>query len=150
MLNICMVNAFILWKESMKKKGTPYKKTQTEFRVDVIRQLVGEAFVDTNDSFNNSLTGEFDCLTGRHFIKRILIPPNCKTGKVFRTCKVCSIAEREFDRRRSLPKRKRTGHETRYECSTCNVLLSISSLFFQLSSQRSGKRPGYQVFLTVK
>ena len=36
MSNICMANAFILWKEHLKKKGEAYKKTQTDFHISVI------------------------------------------------------------------------------------------------------------------
>ena len=136
MLNVCMVNSFILWKEYMKKKGVASKNSQTEFRIDVITKLVGDALVNANE-VNNSFTGEFDRLTGRHFMKRIPVPPDSKSGKVFRTCKVCSIAEREFDHRRKLPKRKRTGHETRYECSSCNVALCVDICFELFHTQKN-------------
>ena len=125
-INICMVNAFILWKEHLKKKGEAYKNTQTDFRVSVMDKLVNNSFETMNDSLddslNNSFVGEFERLAdNKHFLKKIPVPEDSKKGRVFRTCKVCSLAEREFDRIRSLSKRKRTGRETQYECSKVNV-----------------------------
>lgn len=38
LINISMVNAFILWKEHLKSKGEVYKKTQTDFQINVICQ----------------------------------------------------------------------------------------------------------------
>ena len=90
------------------------KKT-TEYRLDVIRKLTN-SLVD-----NNSEVCEFSRLTGRQFLKKIPVPPECKKGKIQRTCKVCSVAEREFDRQQGLPKRKRTGRESCHECSQCKV-----------------------------
>ena len=117
MLNICMVNGFILWIEHLKKKGEAYKNTQTDFRVSVINKLVNNSFEtmkdSLNDSWNNSFVGEFERLAdNKHFLKKIPVPENSKKGRVFRTCKVCSLAEREFSRIRSLPKCKCTGNET--------------------------------------
>ena len=113
MLNICMVNAFILWKEHLKKKGEAYKNTETDCRVSVFYKLVNNSFETMNDSLNNSFVGEFERLVdNKHFLKKIPEPENSKKGGVFRTCKVRSLAEREFDRIRSLPKPKRTGRES--------------------------------------
>ena len=110
MLNICM-NAFILWKEHLKKKGEAYRKTQTDFHISVIDKYSFETMSDSlNDSLNFSFVREFERLAdNKHFLKEIPVPENSKIGRVFRTCKVCSLAEREFDRIRSLPKRKCTG-----------------------------------------
>lgn len=129
MVNICMVNAYILWKEYKRSKDEVYKKSQTEFRIDVIRQMVSGGLVELDETLNNSMTDEFERLVGKHFLKRIPVPEHSTTGKVFRSCKVCSVAEREFTRRQGLPKRKRNGHETRYECSTCHVELCVDNCF---------------------
>ena len=125
---------FILWKEHLKKKGEACKNTQTGFRVSVIDKLVNNSFEtmndSLNDSLNNSFVGEFERLAdNKHFLKKIPVPENSKKRRIFRTCKVCSLAEREFDHIRSLPKRKRTGRETHYDCSKCKVALSIDICF---------------------
>ena len=125
---------FILWKEHLKKKGEAYKNTQTGFRVSVIDKLVNNSFEtmndSLNDSLNNSFVGEFERLAdNKHFLKKIPVTENSKKRRIFRTCKVCSLAEREFDHIRSLPKRKRTGRETHYDCSKCKVALSIDICF---------------------
>ena len=134
MLNICMLNAFILWKEHLKKKGEAYKNTQTDFRVCVTDKLVNNSFEtmsnSLNDSLNNFFVGDFERLAdNKHFRKKIPVPENSKKGRVFQTCKVCSLAEGEFDGIRSLPKRKRTGRETQHEYSKCKVALFIDNCF---------------------
>ena len=121
---------FILWKEHLKKKGEAYENTQTDFRASVINKLVNNSFETMNDSLNNSFVREFERLAdNKHFLKIFPVPENSKKGRVFQTCKVCSLAEREFDRIRSLPKDKRTGHEIQYECSKCKVALCIDNCF---------------------
>ena len=81
------------------------------------------------DLLNNSSTGEYERLYERHFLRKIPVPENNQKGRIYRTCKVCSHAEREFDRVRSLPKRKRTGRETQYECSKYKVALCVENCF---------------------
>ena len=91
MLNICMVNSFILWKEHLKTKGQSYKNTQTDFRFAVIGKLVNNSSETTidesfNDSLNNSFVGEFERLDNtEHFLKRIPVLENSKQDRVRRT-----------------------------------------------------------------
>lgn len=106
---------------------TPFPKKI--MKRDVIRQLANATMADLQDNVNNSITDDYERLAGSHFLRRIAVPEHSKSGKIFRVCTVCSTAQREFDRRRQLPKRKRAGHETRYECSTCNVSLCIDNCF---------------------
>ena len=68
-------------------------------------------------------------LSGRHFIHRIPVPQESKSNIVKRTCKVCSVAERENDRRLGCPKQKRTGRETSYQCEQCKVALCVDKCF---------------------
>ena len=127
MLNICMVNAFILWKEHCKKFGTPYKKSQTDFRVSVIKKLTSK---NMNDSaLNNSVTEDYERLSGRHFLSKIPVPDYVKGTVIQRACRVCCPAEREFHRRRGAGKRKREGKRSTYECKTCQVTLCIDNCF---------------------
>ena len=85
-----------------------------DFCVSVIDKLVNNSF-DTmndslNDSLNNSFVGKSERFTeNKHFLKKIPVPENSKKGRVLRTCEVCLLTERQFDRIRCLPKRKRTG-----------------------------------------
>ena len=145
-----MVNVFILWKEHLKKKSEAYKNAQQIF-VSVIDRLVNNSFETMNDSLddslNNSFVGEFERLAdNKHFLKKISVPENSKKGRVFRTCKVCSLAEREFDRIRSLPKRKRTGRETQYECSKCKVALCIDNCFEIYHTQKDCEKKHKSIF----
>ena len=96
MLNIFMVDAFILWKEHLKKKSEAYKNTQTDFRVSVIDKLVNNSFEIMNDSLddslNNSFVGEFERLAdNKHFLKKIPVPENSKKGKYFEHAKYARL-----------------------------------------------------------
>ena len=125
LLNICIVNAYVLLKEHCKSIGTLYKKTQTDFRVAVIKKLVSE---NMNDAQNNSITEDYERLTGRHFPSNISVP-YVKGTVLQRACRVYCPAEREFHRRRVAGKRKREGNRSVYECKTCNVTLCIDNCF---------------------
>ena len=107
----------------------------------VTAKLVNNSFGTTNDSLNdslnNSFVGEFERLAdNKDFLKKIPVPENSKKGRVSQTCNVCSLTEREFDRIRSLRKRKRTGRETQYECSKCKVALCIDNCFEIFHTQK--------------
>ena len=111
MVNKC---SHSLWKEHLKKKGEAHKNTQRDFRVSVIDKSVNNSFETMNDSLNDSLNNSFVGKSERftenkHFLKKIPVPENSKKERVFRTCKVLLLTERELDRIRCLPKRKRTG-----------------------------------------
>ena len=132
---------FILWKEHLKKKGEAHENTQTDFRAFVINKLVNNSFETMNDSLNDSLNNsfvrEFERLAhNKHFLKKIPVPENSKKGRVFRTCKVCSLAEREFDHIRSLPKHKCTGREIQYECSPNVKLLCALTIVLKSTIHR--------------
>lgn len=127
LINVCMVNAFTLMKTFKSLNGQRYKLSQTEFRLIVIRQLVNSANHVVPENVPQS--NEFERLIGRHFIHKIQVPANVKSIVVKRTCKVCSPAERENDRRLNNAKRKRTGCETIYECEQCKVSLCIEPCF---------------------
>ena len=147
--NICMVNAFILWKEFSASKGKPFKKTQTDYRISVISQLVTGVAIncDAVPLLNRSFTDDYIRLTGRHFPQLINVPEHSKTGKVFRTCKVCTVAGREFVRRSGLPKRKRNGHDTRYECKTCGTALCVDKCFELYHTQKHYAEKYMDMFL---
>ena len=115
------------------------KKNQIDYRLAVIRKLTGslvDTVVDTVVD-NNSEVCDLLRLTGRHFLRKIPVPPECKKGKVQHTCKVCSVGEREFDRLNKLPKRKRAGHESSYECSHCKVALCVDICFELFHTQKN-------------
>ena len=76
---------------------------QIDYRLAVIRKLT-DSLVDTFVD-NNSEVCKLSRLTGRHFLRKIPVPPEYKKGKV------CSFGEREHDRNNKIPKRKRDGSE---------------------------------------
>jgi len=134
-LNVCMVNAFVLFKEYRLKHGLPIKFSHTDFRLAVIRQIVNESV--SFDNVRNRVTADdFERLTGKHFISKIPVPENHKKKSIQRICKVCSTAERQFFRRNGEPKRKRAGHETIYECKLCNVSLCLENCFEIFHTQK--------------
>ena len=138
LLNICMVNAYELYIEHRKKHGLPIKFSHTDFRLNVIRQIVNESA--SHDKIRNNLNNvspdDFERLTGKHFISKIPVPDNYKKKTVQRSCRVCTAAEREFLRRKGEPKRKRAGHETIYECKKCNESLCLDNCFEIFHTQR--------------
>ena len=125
MLNICMVNAFVLWKEHCNKIGQPYKKTHTDFRISVIKKLITEVAVTRNQ--NNLHNEDCETLSGKHFLSKIVPSENIKGTQ--RECRVCCPAEREYNQRRSNVKRQRSGKRSIYECKACDVTLCIDICF---------------------
>ena len=101
LLNVCMVNAYILYREHKIKHNTPIKFSHTDFRLSVIRQLVNLSVSPdrVRNNLNNTTAEDYERLTGRHFLSKIPVPENHKKKSLQRVCKVCSTAEIEFRRR---------------------------------------------------
>ena len=98
LLNVCMVNAYELYKEHRKKQGLPIKFTHTNFCLNVIRQILNETVShdQVRYNLNNVSVEDYELLTGKHFISKIKVPDCYKKKTVQRSCKVCTSAEREF------------------------------------------------------
>ena len=93
LLNLAMVNFFFLYLEWL-KINSKKPVNQNDFRVAVIKQLLGTTIQDRNIRHVAPDNSEFARLTGRHFIQKI------KSDKVKRRgCKVCVPAERLMNSR---------------------------------------------------
>ena len=114
-----MVNSFILYREWLlpcdTTKAELRKVTQTEFRTQVIKQMIaksGDKITPPCIPKCTSAPGlEIQRLTGRHFIQKIIVDRQ-KTC-ISQSCKVCVPAEREEDKRSGVEP-KHTGHESSY------------------------------------
>ena len=53
LLNICMVNSYILYKEWLGLNDKQYNKTQTDFRIQVISKLTDEVISLDNSIISN-------------------------------------------------------------------------------------------------
>ena len=69
MLNLAMVNAYFLYSEWCASKNTD-ALTQTNFRVNVIKQLVASTEKKQNYNVPGTVI-EFTRLIGKHFIEKI-------------------------------------------------------------------------------
>ena len=92
LLNLAMVNAYILYVEYLKQKHPNKKKpTQDDFRVAVIKQLIKPCAgdnVDDTPRHINVIPTENKRLTGRHFLQKIPTPLGKKQSSC--TCVVCA------------------------------------------------------------
>ena len=121
-INLCMINAYILYNEHNKNKNKG-KSTQQDFRLGIIKQLLGETVGKRNTQYyvapNND---EASRLTGRQFPAKWV----SEDGKSKpRACKVCVPAERKLQEGK--PKKQRYG------CENCinvnNVMLACAPSF---------------------
>lgn len=125
LLDICVLNAFYMFKEHQKKTNPAVKLRIMEFRLNLIRQLFENHFTAKNAGKNVARpigggTKDPLRLQGRHFM-RPLPQSETKKRKLLRQCYLCKHTSR------SEPKRK----ETSYECSTCDIALCVHPCFEQ-------------------
>ena len=132
LMNIAMVNSYIMYKAWLSTKPPAKNKrvTQTNFRTNVIQAMIPEAgneFITPTSPRNSSssIGYEVQRLSGRHFPRKIEIV--LKKGAVLknsvsRSCKVYVPAECFMDTQ-AREKRKCPGRETSYECAQCAVSL---------------------------
>ena len=118
-LNLCMVNAFILYNEWCKREGKP-KIKQLLFRRNVIKQIIAQTGVNIPSVPQRS--HQHLRLIEQHFPSSIPQVPGSKR-RVTRAGVVCWPALRKMEERAGLGKRKRPGHESSYECAKCSVSL---------------------------
>ena len=83
LLNICMVNPYILEKECFGSNDKQYNNTHTDFRIQVISKLTDEGIYLDDLTITNQSTEAFNRLTGRHFPKKIPVPPASKSNNLF-------------------------------------------------------------------
>ena len=106
-LNLCMVNAFILYNEWCKRECKP-KIKQLLFHRNVIKQIITQTGVNIPSVPQRS--HQHLQLIERHFPSSI--PLSGKWRNVL-----------------GLAKRKRPGHESSYECAKCSVSLCVTPCF---------------------
>jgi len=123
-LNLSIVNAYVMFLEWKKAKGIKYKGTQTYFRVKLIQCMIESVELQPPTQrrlSSNALTHQR--LSGRHFIQKIQ-PNNGQKRPISRSCVVCGPAERQLLKHVG-EKRKRPGRESSYECVECGVTLCV-------------------------
>ena len=135
LLNLAMVNSFILYREWLLScdatKAELRKVTQTEFRTQVIKQIIaksGDKITPPCIPKRTSEPGlEIQKLTGKHFIQKIIV--DSQKTCISRSCKVCVPTEPEEDKQHSV-ECKYPGHETSYEYRDCGVTLCVDPCFY--------------------
>ena len=95
LLNVAMVNAYVLhcgWSKKNKKKCL----LQTEYRMAVINQMIGEVDVTAPGSSRRPpVSLEYQRLSGQHFPRKIIV--ESQKNRISCSCKVCIPAEQEID-----------------------------------------------------
>lgn len=95
----------------------------------MISKLNNEAISLDDSTTSNQSTEVFNRLNGRQFLKKVPVLPASKSNNLFQTCKVCFTAEHKHDRCQNLPKCKRFGRESHFECSVSRVSLCVGPCF---------------------
>ena len=92
------------------------KVTQTEFRTQVIKQMIAKSRDKITPLCIPKCTSapgsEIQRLTAKHFIQKITA--DRQKTRISRSCKVCVLAEHEEDKRNGA-ERERPGHKHSYE-----------------------------------
>ena len=139
LLNLAMVNAYILYKEWLATNNVPRKKnlTHNDFRVQAIKQLLATVTNTVTNTMHTTIdTTEFSRLSGRHFITRI---GNDERGRpISRICKVCSKGDKVLHDRSGAPPKKggKYGKQTIYRCKQCKVELCVDGCFELYHTQK--------------
>ena len=116
MMNICMLNSYICYKEWCNMQGISLNnKTQNGYRVAIIKQIVNEVGGSLKPKRRSCNPEALQRLHACHLPSKIQSAKKTTT----RSCKVCVPAEHT----NAGVKRKRPGRETSYECKSCNVAL---------------------------
>lgn len=129
---IAVLNAYTIFKEENPNSNILHRV----FRRKLISELISD-----NPSHLSVKAGrprvnqqQLERLTSRHFITKIVGVG--KKRDIARLCTVCNNAERSMAREDPEHKRKRPGHETKYECKDCNVPLCIEPCFMLYHSHQ--------------
>ena len=115
-MNISM--GYICFNEWCKTQGVSLNKTQNDFRVSVIKQIVAEVGKSLQPKRRGSTADSIQRLNARHYPSKI----QSEKKTTSRSCKVCLPAQRRLDNAVGV-KRKCMGHESLFECKNCNVTL---------------------------
>ena len=147
MLNLCVVNAYILYKEwheanvPQSSKPVPHRTFRRELVVQMIEScgpLPGSVRRKGRRSAETLLR-----LEGRHFIRRIHALG--KKKNISRTCVVCNPAEVKRQTQLGQKRAKRPGKESVHECAQCLVALCITPCFELYHTRRDFIRAYSQV-----
>ena len=135
LLNVALINAFILYKEWYEKRNQAHKKnvTHSDFRVTVLKQLLATVTEHANTLHDTDEVTENTCLGGRHFMSK---NPLDGGKKVSCLCKVCNKAEKILHEHTGAPAKKKYGSVTSYWCKQCKVEL-CPCLCFELYHTQS-------------
>ena len=125
MLNLAMVNAYILHSEWCASKNTD-ALMQTNFHINVIKQLVASTEKKQNYNVPGNVT-EFNRLNGKHFIEKI--PCDINKKQLTLACKVCNESEHHLDKSHGRVARKRPGRDSSFQCKTCKTALCVGFCF---------------------
>ena len=113
------------------------KLSQTEFRMQVIKQMIKSAapglsppIIQTRPSSSGL---QLQRLSGQHFPRKI---EGETKNRISRSCKVCVPAERSMDVALDR-KRKRPLRESTYECAQCEVALCVAPCFSIFHTQKN-------------
>ena len=118
MLNLAMVNAYILYSEWCASRNID-ALSQTNFRVNIIKQLVTSTEKKQNYNVPGNVT-EFTRLNWKHFIEKI--PCDINKKQLTHACKVCNEGERRLDKSHARVARKRSGRDSSFQCKTCKTV----------------------------
>ena len=123
-LAVAVLDSYILFKSDNPNSNV----THRSFRKKLVNELIENNPVDNVVRVGRPIKTpqQLERLTGRHFATKI--HGSGKKSNIARLCKVCNEAERS-SADLSANKRKRPGHETRFECKDCNVSLCLEPCF---------------------
>jgi len=114
-LTLTCLNSYLMYKGNV-----TIPMSNRQFRKRLIENMVAldhQLDINTMPVVGRPSTCNLDRLTGRQFLKRL-------SGKP-RRCVVCNPARRQMLSSSGKPSTKRPGHESKYHCPRCNVVLCI-------------------------
>ena len=133
-LNLAMVNAYILYKEWSTQMNVERQKrlSHADFRLIVLRQCL--ATVPEKEVLHNTTeVTEFSRLQGNHFLEKI---PSGVGKQKSRLYKVCGKAEKVMHERSGGQPLKKYGSVITFQCKTCKVELCVSDCFELYHTQK--------------
>jgi len=120
-LNVCLVNCFILYDLTTHSPSTAHRNRQLTFRRNLVRQLIGTFTSRKHTSRKRSLP------IGTPF-------PNLfhTLQKVSGRAKVCALC---VEKKKKSPSRR--GKQTTYKCKQCDLPLCCVACFLEYHEQRN-------------
>ena len=124
LLNLAMVNAYVLYREWQKSMGKDIKNLrQVKFHHNIIKGLINEKLAR---KVSGRKSVEHLRLIEPHFPSPLLSEATHR--KIQRHCVVCNPAERKIDATKG-ETRRRPGKTTTYQCIKCNEALCVYPCF---------------------